>query len=37
MIIIVEADRIAKAYIGIIDKGQSLAESAISMLSGPPS
>jgi hypothetical protein len=33
----VEADRIASAYIGIINKGQCLAESAISLLSGPSS
>jgi len=33
----VEADRIANAYIGIINKGQSLAEGAIALLSGPGS
>lgn len=33
----VEADRIAKAYIGLINTGQSLAENAISLLSGPSS
>ena len=33
--VFVEADRIANAYIGIINKGQSLAEGAIALLSGP--
>lgn len=31
----VEADRMANAFISIINKGQSLAESAISLLPGP--
>jgi len=33
----VEADRMANAYIGIINKGQSLAESVIAYLPGPGS
>ena len=31
----VEANRIANAYIGLVNKGQSLAEGAIALLSGP--